>query len=334
MRSTRPDELPRVLVPAVAAHIGVTRTHMRTEVRHGNWQQLSRGVVLTRPDPPTRADWADVGLLLAGRGGAVSGWDAIRVLGVGDRRPPTPQVLVLATRGRSRTIGDVHLRRTDRPFTSWITSVNDPNLPHAAIATLPRAVTDTGPLLPDLGSVRALVASAVQRGRCDLTALAAELDTVRRNDSRWLRQAIRDIGDGARSAAEADAAKRLQRAEVPAFELNVPVVDEAGVLLFVVDVLWRALRAGLEVDSRECHFTQADWLATLDRHNRLTRYGLSLTHYPPRTITTRGGRWVAEVEQWLRTRAAELRVPFARGAGVIAPPFGQPPPAFAVRTRP
>lgn len=107
---------------------------------------------------------------------------------------------------------------------------------------------------------------------------------------------------GARSAAEAAAAAaaaRLGRGGVPPFELNVPVVDEQGELIFVVDVLWRELRAALEIDSREYHFSETDWLATLDRHNELTRYGLAVSHYAPSIVTKRGAGWVAEVDDWL-----------------------------------
>ncbi len=49
------------------------------------------------------------------------------------------------------------------------------------------------------------------------------------------------------------------RGSVPPFELNVPIVDEYGRLLYVVDMLWRELRAALEVDSREYHFGVEDW---------------------------------------------------------------------------
>ncbi|MDT4933258.1 MAG: hypothetical protein QOK11_1150, partial [Pseudonocardiales bacterium] len=59
-------ELSRILVPAQVARLGLTPARVRTELRRGNWQRLSPGVLLTRPDEPTRDDWAQVGVHLAG----------------------------------------------------------------------------------------------------------------------------------------------------------------------------------------------------------------------------------------------------------------------------
>jgi len=178
-----------------------------------------------------------------------------------------------------------------------------------------------------------LVTSAVQRRACTLLELIGELDSGPRSRSRLLRLALHDAVGGARSAAEAAAAARLGRGGVPPFELNVPVVDEQGELIFVVDVLWRELRAALEIDSREYHFSETDWLATLDRHNELTRYGLAVSHYAPSIVTKRGAGWVAEVDDWLHRRAAELGVARGRGRGLLAPPMGQTAPPYVVRRR-
>lgn len=146
--------------------------------------------------------------------------------------------------------------------------------------------------------------------------------------------ALSDIRDGARSAAEATAAARLARADVPPFELNVPVVDEHGTLLYIVDELWRELRAAVEIDSREYHFSEADWEKTLGRHNALTRYGLAITHYAPRLVTARGSTFVPEVSDWLRRRSAELVVPRPAGRGVRRPPLDCAPEPFVVRVNP
>jgi hypothetical protein len=82
-------ELPRVLTLAQADRLGLSPARTRTELRRGNWQRLAAGIVLTRPDDPTRADWVGVGLALADRGAALTGWDAVRVRGLGDRLPRT-----------------------------------------------------------------------------------------------------------------------------------------------------------------------------------------------------------------------------------------------------
>lgn len=334
MRTANGFELPRILVPVVADRLGLTRARVRTEIGRGNWQRLAQGVVLTRPDEATRTDWAEVGLTLGGPRAALSGWDAVRLGGVGDARPPSPTVLVLTGVGRSRTIGGVRIRRTDRAYDALVTSVNHPTLPHSRVVAMARAVADTAAMYQDLRSVRALVTSAVQRRRCGVQDLIVELDAGRRPGDRLLRQVLDDVADGARSVAEVEVASCLQRAEVPSFELNVPIVNTAGAVLFVVDVLWRNLRAALEVDSRECHFSDAEWQATLARHNQLTRFSLSLTHYPPKVITRPARPWVREVEEWLRVRADEIGATWRRGTGVVRPRPGEQPPPFVVRTRP
>ena len=160
--------------------------------------------------------------------------------------------------------------------------------------------------------------SAIQRHACSLVELIAELESGPRSRSKLLRLALQDAVDGARSAAEAEAAAKLRRGGVPSFELNVPIVDEHGALIYVVDVLWRALRAVLEIDSREHHFSESDWLATLERHNELTRYGLAVTHYAPTIVTKRGSAgWQRSMTGCIgelpnsasRTDADEARLP-------------------------
>jgi hypothetical protein len=122
----------------------------------------------------------------------------------------------------------------------------------------------------------------------------------------------------------------LSRSVVPPFELNVPIVDERGSVLYVVDILWRDLRAALEIDSREFHFSESDWHTTLARHNELTRCGLAVTHYPPSAVTTGSNHCLNEVQEWLRRRADELGVPYPGGRGVVAPAVGATPPPFVV----
>ncbi|HZC72954.1 MAG TPA: hypothetical protein VE442_19815 [Jatrophihabitans sp.] len=97
---------------------------------------------------------------------------------------------------------------------------------------------------------------------------------------------------------------------MPSFEQNVPILDATGRVVAIADVLWRALRAVLEVDSRRHHFLEPKWIRTMHRHNMLTRYGLAVTHYPPAELRRRPAHVMEEVDAWLRGRAAELGVPY------------------------
>jgi hypothetical protein len=313
--------LPRVLTATGAGRLGLTEAQIRTELRRGRWRRLGAGVLLTRPDEPTRNDWINAGLHIGGRQSVVSGWDAVHLRGLGATRPPGPRVFVLVPRGRSRVVGGLHLRASTRPVTFSRLSALDELLPDARIAGVARAVADTALMYPSLAPVRALVTEAVQQQCCSVDELWTELESGPRNGSRWLRQALEDVSAGAASISEAELAELMRAANLPPFELNVPILDAAGRHIATADVLWRTLRAVLEVDSRAYHFLEPDWRATMRRHNELTRYGLAVTHYPPRELRRHSARVLADVENWLRARANELGVPYPPTLDDAGSPF-------------
>ena len=97
-------------------------------------------------------------------------------------------------------------------------------------------------------------------------------------------------------------------------------------MIAVADLLWRSLRAVLEIDSREYHFSERDRKHTMERHNRLTRSGSAVTHYPPSVIVGSGRGWVDEVRCWLAARSVEIGVHAPSGRCVIRPPATGPVP--------
>ena len=280
--------------------------------------------MLTRPDEPTRSDWADLGIALGGPTAALSGWDALRVRGLGDPSPPSDEVLVLSRHSSNRVVGHVRIRETQRPYAVTTTPATA-SYPLTPVVQVARGVADASLAYRRLNPVRALVAGAVQRRLCTLPELLAELEQCPRQHSRLFRAALSDALDGARSAAEAIAVRRMTAARLPTFECNVSIVRRGGVM-YVADVLWRSLRAVLEIDSKQFHFDQEDWDRTMQRHTALTRYGLAVTHYSPSIIGGRDRTWLGEVSEWLYARAAELSVPLPHGTGVLRPgPDGPPP---------
>lgn len=308
-------QLPRVLATRDAARIGYSRAAFRHAIARGWWQRLVPGVVLTVPGEPTRTDWACVGLSAAGPGSAVSGWDAVRLAGLGSPHPPSAQVLVLATGGRHRVAGQVRIRPTRRQFVAAPTPTSHAGRGMVPVVHIARAVADTALEYRRLEPVRALTTSTIQRGLCTPADLVAELDQGPRNRSALLRRALADVLDGARSIAEAEAADALRSAPVPSFELNVAIVDRSGAVHAVVDLLWRELRAVAEIDSREYHFSELDWKRTSRRHNILTTAGFAVQHFTPSEIRSDPGRWAADVVTWLRARAVELGIEYAAGDG-------------------
>jgi hypothetical protein len=295
------------------------------------WQRLTHGFVLTAPGPPTRADWLNVGLELAAPTGAISGWDALRIVGLGDPEPPTREVLVLTRGGEHRVRGRVRIRPTRRPYTSWTLPGDHPDLPYADVVHAARAVADTALLYRRFRPVRALVTTAIQRQACAVDELIAELASGPRNGSAWLRRALTDARDGAKSIAEAEAIDILRHSPVPEFEANVPIVTTSGVQIAEADCLWRELRAVMEIDSRAYHFSEDDWNATRRRRRRLGRHGLAVDHYAPKEVRENGRAFAKEVEQWLRARAADLRIAYRPVPDPLRPPaiVGKPE-AFVV----
>ncbi len=291
-------------------------------MRHGRWQTLAAGVLLTRCDEPTREDWADVGVHLGGAGAAVTGWDALRAKGFTLRTPP-PLVVVLSPSAMNRTVGGVRIRRTARPFDrSW--APLDAPYELTPVVRVPRALADHA-LDVDRNATLTVVSRALQLGLCTIDDLYAEYRTGPRNRSAGLRHSLASVMDGARSVAEATAARRLAAGPIPSFELNVPVVDASGRTCYVLDQCWRELRAAIEIDSREHHSSDAKWQRTLVRHNAITRAGLAVLHYPPALVTRRGSTYVEEVREWLTARADELGVPLPRSRGIRRPAPGCSP---------
>lgn len=113
----------------------------------------------------------------------------------------------------------------------------------------------------------------------------------------FCRAAIREVGAGAWSAPECEVGELLRAAELPAFEQNVDVYDAAGNWLACGDVVWRQLRAILEVDSRAHHADPQAWERTLQRHNLLAVAGWALLHYPPGVLRADGERVIIAVRR-------------------------------------
>ncbi len=152
-----------------------------------------------------------------------------------------------------------------------------------------------------------MVTAAVQRQLVTVEQLADELANAPRNGSHFLRAALAVVGGGAKSVAEAEAVSILRRRrDIPPFEANSPIRPSAGRIVADADLLWRELRAVLEIDSREFHFAEDDWKRTIARHNRLTRLGYTVVHYPPSVIRRDRNAWAAEVSAWLHARSREL----------------------------
>jgi len=133
------------------------------------WRVLLPGVYLGLTGAPNLPQQEVAALLYAAPGSIITG--PVALVHHGLRSPvvlETVDVLVPAGRHRQST-GFVRLHRTKRLPSRFVASGPLRLVPAA------RAVADTTRLLSDVREVRAVVADAVQRGRCTVLELAAEL---------------------------------------------------------------------------------------------------------------------------------------------------------------
>ncbi|MER7418685.1 type IV toxin-antitoxin system AbiEi family antitoxin domain-containing protein [Micromonospora peucetia] len=148
-----------------------------------------------------------------------------------------------------------------------------------------RAVVDAARDLRQLRPVRAIVAESVQRGFTDLARLDEEIRRARRSRTALIRKAFAEVVDGIRSAPEAELRECLAGSRLlPEIRWNPRLVDGDGRSLPTPDGYLVDAAVGLEVDSREYHFSPGDWTRTLDRHNELSRHGILVLHFTPAQI--------------------------------------------------
>ena len=263
-----------VLTRSQALSHGVTPDGLRHRIRPGGpWQRLLPGVYLTATGQPSREQMLIAAVLFAGDDSILTGLAALRRYGI--RVPETRQadVLVPASRKRSST-GYVVIHRTWRMPQSYGCD--------GAIRLAPeaRAVADAARGLAKIADVRAVVASAVQQGKCSIAELAAELAEGPVRRSAQLRAVLAEVVDGIRSPAEGDFRQLIVRSGLPMPLFN-PVLYAGGVWLATPDAWWPDAGLVAEVDSREWHLSPADWRATTLRHDRMVAAGVKLLHFTP-----------------------------------------------------
>lgn len=159
-----------------------------------------------------------------------------------------------------------------------------------------RAVADAVRLLDATEEVRAVVASAVQRGTVQVWQLAEELSRGPRQGSARLRVALAEVADGVRSVAEGDLRALVRREKLPEPVYNARLYI-GGEFLASPDAWWQEAALAAEVDSREWHLSSADWEQTLARHARMSALGIVVLHYPPRRLRAEPRRVAAEIRQ-------------------------------------
>jgi hypothetical protein len=258
----------------------------------GPWQRIHPGVYLTDRSAPTIDQLDMAAPLYAGQASLLTGLAALRRYGIYPRTAGIVDVLVPTGCGRADR-RYVRLHRTRRLPPTY--------LMQGAIkfATMPRAVTDAALGASSVRDMRAIVCIGVDRGRCSIEDLAAELEHSRLRNSVRLRAVLDDVARGIRSGPEGDLMDLIDRSDLPTPLYNPRLyIDRA--FLATPDAWWEAFGVAAEVDSREYHFDEADWERTMQRHARMTATGIRVLHFTPRRIRVQPELVISTIRETLR----------------------------------
>jgi hypothetical protein len=298
-RTTRLDHdaLDRLLIRQLdvisrrqALAAGVTDNALRHRLRLGGpWRGLLPGVYMAATGAPTTLQQEMAALLYAGPGSVITGPAALRSHHIRTELTEFVDVLVPSTRQR-RDTNFVRLHRTSRtPSRIWEAGP-------VRYVPASRAVADAVRALPSLRDVRAVVADAVQRDKCAISSLAAELREGPAKGSALFREALADVADGIRSAAEGDLRDLLARSGLPMPLFNPWLYDEHGNFVARPDAWWPKLGIAVEVDSREWHTSPEDHAKTLARGRRMARHQIVVLRFTPKQIRSQPAEVIKDIK--------------------------------------
>lgn len=279
------DTLSRILIEQLdiitrsqALAAGMTGHALRHRLRPGGpWRGLLPGVYLAATGAPTTLQQEMAALLYAGPGSVITGPAALRSHHIRTELTEIIDVLVPSARQR-RDTNFVRLHRTSRmPGRIWEAGPVQYVMPARAVADAVRALTS-------LRDVRAVVADAVQRDKCAISKLADELSQGPHQGSTLFREALADVADGIRSAAEGDLRDLLARSGLPMPLFNPWLYDEYGTFVARPDAWWPELGIAVEVDSKQWHTSPEDHAKTLARGRRMARHQIVVLRFTPRQI--------------------------------------------------
>ncbi len=277
-----------VITRAQALRVGVTEDALRSRLQDGGpWQIVLPRIYLTTTGTPSRVQQEMAAQLYGGPGAIITGRAALVCHRIRVQQSDVIDVLVPLTLQR-RDAGFARLHRTTRLPREFC--------PFGPLryALAPRAVGDTVRWMNSLRDVRAVVADAVQRRRCELRELAHELNAGPMRESALFREALNEVVGGSRSTAEAELRALIIKAglELPLFNASVYDGDE---FIATPDAWYPELGIAIEVDSREWHLSPDDHSKTLKRGNRMEKYLINVLRFTPNEIRNEPGRVVAEI---------------------------------------
>jgi hypothetical protein len=299
-----------VIARAQAFDCGMTERVMDYRIRSsGPWKALLPGVYLIHTGQPDDEAREMAALLYAGPLSVLTGVAALHRHGLSAGQPAGLSGshaglvdILVPLASRRADVAFARLHRTSRLPAGFCVAKE------ARFAFVPRAVADAVRLMPDLGDVRAVVAEAVQRGGCSIQHLAEELAAGPVPGSALFRQALAEVAEGVRSAAEADLRDLIRWARLPTPLYNPRLLVD-GEFLAMPDCWWPQSGVAGEADSQAWHFSPRGWEQTMARHARMSAHGIIVLHFPPQRIRSQRRAVADEIR---RALAAGRRLPQIR----------------------
>ncbi|MGK3203014.1 hypothetical protein [Amycolatopsis sp. MEPSY49] len=269
----------------------------------GPWQRLLPGVVLLRTGEPTRRQLVEGALVYSGDQAVITGLESCRRQGLKrDAHAGEPIHLLLPSHLKTTSSGYVLVERTRR----MPVPVRSDGLP---LAPAVRAVLDECRRLRERPPIRALLAEVVQQLRLDPGELSAELELGSRRGTALPRAVLKEIENGARSAAEAEAMGVWRRSGLPEPVWNFGIHDEHGRYIATPDAWFDDVALAWEIDSCEFHFGRPGYATTLARNNRYAAAGIALVQTLPSRLRTQPAAVVEDLVSAYRSAAARPRPP-------------------------
>jgi hypothetical protein len=289
------DRQHDVITRRQALGAGLTRHALQHRLRlGGSWQSLLPGVYVAATGTPTITQQEMAAMLYAGQASVITGLAALRQHRI--RGPATGLIDVLIPESLRRQNQDfVRLHRTTRmPKRIWSFGPLQYALPARAVADAARDLTS-------LREVRAIVADAVQRGKCNVQDLCAELGAGPNRGSALFRDALTDVAEGIRSAAEGDLKDLLTKSRLPVPLFNASLYGVDGSFIATPDAWWPQYGIAIEVDSHEWHMSPQDHARTLERQRRMGKYGIVVLPFTPGQIRKQPAEVLATVRDALQS---------------------------------
>jgi hypothetical protein len=262
----------------------------------GPWQRMHPGVVLLHNGPPTRDQQLTAAMMRAGPGAVVTGAEACRRHGLPARGSEIHVLVPGSVRGSGALVVE---RASPMPPASDVDGF--------PLVSADRAVVDACRQLRSADDATALIAAAIQNGRCTRESLGVEAGT-NRYGTKLVRAVLKELGR-AESVAERDARRLSRKIRLTTPHWNTAIADADGVIIGRPDAWFDDVGLAWEIDSKAFHYGPRDYERTLARNSRYAAAGILVVQTLPTRLRDSPDAVARELKKAHRAAAARPRPP-------------------------